>query len=93
MIWSLKSNLILDSILLILLIIVKLNRGFLCQYLEIVTQGKRRDLMRNLKMIDQKTKNIDAVRRSPGNSSVTVTSSYIRVNDDSAQDLARTYSF
>ena len=30
------------SILLILLVIVKINRGFLCQYLEIVTQGKKK---------------------------------------------------
>ena len=82
-----------DSILLILLMIVKINRGFLCQYLQIVTQGKRRDLMRNLKMIYQKTKNIDAVRRLLGHSSVTATSSYIGVTDNSALDLARTYSF
>ena len=81
------------SILLILLMIVKLNRGFLCQYLEIVTQRKRRDLMRNLKMICQKTKNIDAVRRLLGHSSVTGTSNYIGVTDNSALDLARTYSF
>ena len=57
-----------DSILLILLMIVKINRGFLCQYLEIVTQGKWRDL----KVIYEKTKNIDAVRRLPGHSSVGV---------------------
>jgi len=81
------------SILLILLMIVKINRGFLCQYLEIVTQRKRRDLMINLKMINQKTKNIDAVRRLLGHSSVTATSSYIGVTDNSALDLARTYSF
>ena len=81
------------SILLILLMIVKINRGFLCQYLEIVTQIKRRDFMRNLKMINQKTKNIDAVRRLLGHSSVTATSSYIGVTDNSALDLARTYSF
>ena len=59
------------SILLILLMIVKINRGFLCQYLEIVTQGKWRDL----KVIYEKTKNIDAVRRLLGHSSVTATSS------------------
>ena len=81
------------SILLILLMNVKLNRGFLCQYLQIVTQGKRRDLMRNLKMIYQKTKKIDAVRRLLGHSSFTSTSSYIGVTDNSALDLARTYSF
>ena len=72
---------------------VKINLGFLCQYLEIETQGKRRDFMRNLKMINQKTKNIDAVRRLLGHSSVTATSSYIGVTDNSALDLARTYSF
>ena len=79
--------------LLILLMFIKINRGFLCWYLQIVTQGKRRDLMRNLKMIYQKTKNIDAVRRLLGHSSVTATSSYIGVTDNSALDLARTYSF
>ena len=78
-----------DSILLILLMIIKINRGFLCQYLEIVTQGKWRDL----KVIYEKTKNIDAVRRLLGHSSVTATSSYIGVTDNSALDLARTYSF
>ena len=76
------------SILLILLMIVKLNLGFLCQYLQIVTQRKRRDL----KVIYEKTKNIDAVRRLLGHSSVTATSSYIGVTDNSALDLARTYS-
>ena len=60
------------SILLILLMIVKINRGFLCQYLEIVTQGKRRDLINNLEVIYEKTKNIDAVRRLLRHSSVTV---------------------
>ena len=44
-------------------------------------------------MIYEKTKNIDAVRRSLGLSSVTVNSSYIGVTDNSALDLARTYSF
>ena len=78
-----------DSIILILLLIVKINRGFLCQYLEIVTQGKWRDL----KVIYEKTKNIDAVRRLLGHSSFTATSSYIGVTDNSALDLARTYSF
>ena len=77
------------SILLILLMIVKINRGFLCQYLEIVTQRKRRDL----KVIYDKTKNIDAVHRLLGHSSVTATSSYIGVTYNSALDLARTYSF
>ena len=78
-----------DFIILILLMIVKINRGFLCQYLEIVTQGKWRDL----KVIYEKTKNIDAVRRLLGHSFVTATSSYIGVTDNSALDLARTYSF
>ena len=78
-----------DSILLILLKIVKINRGFLCQYLQIVTQRKRRDL----KVIYEKTENIDAVRRLLGNHSVTATSSYIGVTDNFALDLARTYSF
>ena len=77
------------SILLILLMIVKINQEFLCQYLEIVTQGKWRDL----KVIYEKTENIDAVRRLLGNFSVTATSSYIGVTDNSAMDLARTYSF
>ena len=78
-----------DSIILILLMIVKINRGFLCQYLEIVTQGKWRDL----KVIYEKTKNIDAVRRLLGHSSVTATSSHIGVNDYSALHFARTFSF
>ena len=78
-----------DSILLILLMIVKINRGFLCQYLQIVTQGKRRDL----KVIYKKTENIDVVRRLLGHSSVTATSSYIGVNDYSALHFARTFSF
>ena len=47
----------------------------------------------DLKVIYEKTKNIDAVRRLLGHSSVTVTSSYIGVTDNSALDLARTYSF
>ena len=36
---------------------------------------------------------IDAVRKLLGHSSVTATSSYIGVTDNSALDLARTYSF
>ena len=44
-------------------------------------------------VIYEKTKNIDAVRRLLGHSSVTTTSSYIGVTDNSALDLARTYSF
>ena len=75
-----------DSIILILLMIVKINRGFLCQYLEIVTQIKWRDL----KVIYEKTKNIDAVRRLLGHSSINATSSYIGVTDNSALDHART---
>ena len=46
-----------------------------------------------LTVIYEKTKNIDAVRRLLGHSSVTATSSYIGVTDNSALDLARTYSF
>ena len=46
-----------------------------------------------LKVIYDKTKNIDLVRRLLGHSSVTTTSSYIGVTDNSALDLARTYSF
>ena len=49
--------------------------------------------MSNLEVIYEKTKNIDAVRRLQGHPSVTVTSSYIGVTDNSALDLARTYSF
>ena len=44
-------------------------------------------------VIYEKTKNIDAVRKLLGHSSVTATSSYIGVTDNSALDLARTYSF
>ena len=77
------------SFLLIFLMIVNINRGFLCQYLQIVTQGKWRDL----KVIYEKTINIDAVRRLLGHSSVTATSNYIGVTDNSALDLVRTYSF
>ena len=44
-------------------------------------------------MIYENTKNIDAVRRLMGLSSVNATSSYIGVTDNSAVDLARTYSF
>ena len=44
-------------------------------------------------VIYEKTKNIDSVRRLLGHSSVTATSSYIGVTDNSALDLARTYSF
>ena len=47
----------------------------------------------NLKVIYEKTRNIDAVRRLLGHSSVTATSSYIGVTDNSVLDLARTYSF
>ena len=50
----------------------------------------RRDLINNLEVIYEKTKNIDAVRRLLGHSSVTATSSYIGVTDNSALDLART---
>ncbi len=73
--------------------IVKINREFLCQYLEIVTQGKRRDLWKILKVIYERTKNIDAVRRLLGHSSVTATSSYIGVSDNTALDLTRNSIF
>ena len=69
--------------------IVKINRGFLCQYLQIVTQEKLGDL----KVIYEKTKNNDAVGRLLGHSYATVTSSYIGVTDNSALNLARTYNF
>ena len=49
--------------------------------------------MRNLKVIYDKTKNIDAVRRLLGHSSVTATSSYIGVTDNSALDLVKNYNF
>ena len=62
----------------------------MCQYLEIVTQGKWRDLINNLEVIYEKTKNIDAVRRLLGHSSVTATSSYIGVTDNSTLNPART---
>ena len=55
--------------------------------------GKKEGFWGNLKVIYEKTKNIDAVRRLLGHSSVTATSSYIGVTDNSALDLARTYSF
>ena len=55
--------------------------------------GKRKDLWSILEVIYEKTKNIDAVLRLMGHSSVTATSSYIGVTDNSALDLARTYSF
>ena len=51
-------------------------------------QGKRRDL----EVIYEKTKNINAVWRLLGHTSVTATSSYIGVTDNSALDLARTYT-
>ena len=41
-------------------------------------------------VIYNKTKNVDAVRRLLGQSSVTATSSYLGVTDNSALDLART---
>ena len=44
-------------------------------------------------VIYEKTKNIAAVRRLLGHSSVTATSSYIGVTDNSAMDLARQFSF
>ena len=41
-------------------------------------------------VIYEKTKNVDAVRRLLGQSSVTATSSYLGITDSSALDLART---
>ena len=43
-------------------------------------------------VIYDKTKNVDAVRRLLGQSSVTATSAYLGVTDESALDLARQYS-
>ena len=43
-------------------------------------------------LIYEKTKNVDAVRRLLGQSSVTATSSYLGVTDESALDLARQYN-
>ena len=54
---------------------------------------KKEGFLENLKVIYEKTKNIDAVRRLLGHSSVTATSSYIGVTDNSALDLARTNTF
>jgi len=41
-------------------------------------------------VIYDKTKNVDAVRRLLGQSSVTATSAYLGISDESALDLART---
>ena len=43
-------------------------------------------------VIYDKTKNVDAVRRLLGQSSVTATSAYLGVTDNSALDLARLYN-
>ena len=43
-------------------------------------------------VIYDKTKNVDAVRRLLGQSSVTATSAYLGVTDESALDFARQYS-
>ena len=43
-------------------------------------------------LIYEKTKNVDAVRRLLGQSSVTATSAYLGVTDESALDLARQYN-
>jgi len=40
-------------------------------------------------VIYEKTKNVDAVRRLLGQSSVTATSAYLGVSDNSALELAR----
>ena len=42
------------------------------------------------KVIYDGTKNVDAVRRLLGQSSVTATSAYLGISDESALDLART---
>ena len=55
--------------------------------------GKMERFWGNLKVIYEKTKNIDAVLRLLGHSSVSATSSYIGVTDNSALDLARTNNF
>ena len=41
-------------------------------------------------LIYNKTKNVDAVRRLLGQSSVTATSAYLGTSDESSLDLART---
>ena len=41
-------------------------------------------------VIYDRTKNVDAVRRLLGQSSVTATSAYLGITDESALDLART---
>ena len=41
-------------------------------------------------VIYDRTKNVDAVRRLLGQSSVTATSAYLGISDESALDLART---
>ena len=41
-------------------------------------------------LIYQRTNNVDAIRRLLGQSSVTATSAYLGVSDNSALDLART---
>ena len=43
-------------------------------------------------LIYEKTKNVDAVRRLLGQSSVTATSAYLGVTDESALELARQYN-
>ena len=43
-------------------------------------------------LIYEKTKNVDAVRRLLGQSSITATSAYLGVTDESALDLARQYN-
>ena len=60
-------------------------------FLELVCREFGRPKWCNL--IKEKTKNIDAVRRLLGHSSVTTTSSYIGVTDNSKLDLARIHGF
>ncbi len=51
------------------------------------------EVREGMKSLTIENKNIDAVRRLLRHSSVTATSSYTGVTDNSGQDLARTYSF
>ena len=44
-------------------------------------------------VIYDRTKNVDTVRKLLGQSSVIDTSAYLRITDESALDLVRTYSF
>ena len=54
------------------------------------SQRTESDSERGEGVIYEKTKNVDAVRRLLGQSSVTATSAYLGVSDNSALELART---